>query len=214
MSILKNMFKQKLGMVKELDILPTVQPGMKLTIDPTLFIIGGESLKTPMPPAESVVNSLRTATTDNINWYRIYTPQGFIQINLQDNGVIEECRYFTNLDSVYPGNTDEWDFWLGENTGYIGLNSFQTKDGTLWTRLYGNESQHRILPLEIKETVLRDLEKTPKSIIYDSMVYWKSTGVKTPEFEYLMVNHENVNDSHSIQLYTGVDINPESFNVL
>lgn len=39
--------------------------------------------------------------------------KGYIQIKLDEKDKAEECKVFTNYDTVYPEDAEDWEAWLG-----------------------------------------------------------------------------------------------------
>mgnify|MGYP001351119751 CR=1 FL=1 len=122
----------------------------------------------------------------------------------------KEARFFSWIDTVSPGSRAEWDEWLNDENGIMGLPSFQTKDGTEWSRVLMSGNPHRLSPTECWNSVVSQEGETDYS--YHSMLYVRDTGWSAPysDKEYLLVRielwKEDGNTDAAIKLYAGVDV--------
>lgn len=132
--------------------------------------------------------------------------EDFVLIHPND----KTARFFSWIDDVSPGTQSEWDEWLNDESGILGLPTFQTKDGVTWSRVLMSQSPRRFAPLD--RTV--DIETTDGTTHHQqkSMMYVRDTGFKAPysSKEYLLVRvdawMEDGVENAIIHLYAGVDV--------
>jgi hypothetical protein len=102
------------------------------------FLLGNGDIKIRHPEGRGVVSAYGAATVFKSTVHRFYLDfqddqDYLLQIVVGENQDIEECKFFWSADTVYP---DDWDFWLNENTGYIGYSVFDTPDNTRYYRVW------------------------------------------------------------------------------
>lgn len=193
--------------------------GSCLVLDQAPFVIHGEAITQPRPGAESLVFAYGRIHLDEAVVHRFYLEscadpdkKSVLQVVAGDG--IEECRLFAAMDEVYPESADEWDFWIGEEDGYIGLPAFEDKEGRLYDRVWG-DGDGRMAPTEFTETLYLDRfgEKTA-SVAHAAMLYGRWIDEESEMAEYILVSREEHTDGAAlIQLSTGIDVIPESITV-
>ncbi len=187
------------------------------------FILGGDLLKVKYPGYSNVIQFYGRTVVSQSTIHRFYLDSlentYLLQIVTDSSGKVEECKLFMVLDEVYPQNTDEWAFWIGEEDGYIGLNVFQTKDQVQYERVWGGDTAavggkiNRVRPLEFLETVHLDpYGEQTKTIKWDSMLYGRHVNKEVNE--YLLLSAVQDQDEAAIQIMVGLEINPDSLKVI
>ncbi|MCX5862696.1 MAG: DUF2491 family protein [Desulfomonile sp.] len=191
------------------------------------FILGGIDLKIKRPDSAEVVTSYGTFTVGGSTVHRFYMLSSetiyLLQIVSDARQTIEECKFFMAYDEIYP---EDWDFWLSEKDGYIGLGIFQTKDGTQYFRVWENQDAEsvveeddpgnrltRIPPVQFIETIYMDPygEKT-ETVKYDSMLYGRR--VNDAVDEYLLLSAVNETSGASVQIMVGIELEQASIKVI
>lgn len=190
-----------------------------LTLDPAPFILAAPyvALEVPASPTGSGMVGLEAvgeAVSGDLTWHRGYLAGGsaFLQIHLDAAGRLDECRYFSLLDELTPGDESEWSFWLDQAEGMIGWPRFETKDGKSYGRLWVGGEQ-RVPPRDIQETL-----ETAAGVArrrQQAMLYARETGAAAPAptTEYLLVAAVEHDDAASVTLHVGIDLDPASLQL-
>lgn len=192
--------------------------GMTVSIDPTPFLMAGDKLRVKQPEASASglasIDAVAALDSDRVTLHRLYLPGGeaFYQIHLDDQGEVDECRYFTKLDEVQPATRDEWAFWLDEGEGMIGWPEFETKDGSKHARIW-SPGESKLPPIRFREAI-KHLDGTAHRTL-DAMLYGVDTGLAAPApaTEYLMVAAIEGDAGARVELHVGIDINPASLSL-
>jgi hypothetical protein len=192
--------------------------GMTVSIDPTPFLMAGDKLRVKPPTASASglasIDAVATLDSDRATLHRLYLPGGeaFYQLHLDDQGEVDECRYFAKLDEVQPATPDEWAFWLDEREGMIGWPEFETKDGKRHGRIW-SPGESKLPPIRFQEAI-RHLDGTSHRT-HDAMLYGTDTGLAAPApaTEYLMVAAVEGDAGARVELHVGIDINPASLSL-
>lgn len=191
------------------------------------FILGGDDLKVKYPGTGNIVSSYGYFSMGQSNVRRFYFDSSnglyMLQVVTDRNNVVEECKLFMPYDEVFP---DDWGFWLADGDGYIGLDTFQLKDGTQYYRVWENEEAMRIVeeddqgnrltripPAEFLETIYLDSygEQT-ETVKYDSMLYGRHVTEEIAEF--LLVSAVEEQDGASVQIMVGIELQPVSIKAI
>lgn len=190
--------------------------GMVLPVDPTPFLLA-QGLTKVMPPDDSGMISIEAVGLlryGGVLLHRLYLPGGkaFFQLHLNADGRPDECRYFSVLDEINPADQQEWAFWLDSGEGLIGWPTFQTKDGQVYSRVWG-PGQTRIAPRQIEET--RQLVDHTEQRQMQSMLYGGQSGgaPPAPQTEYILVSAVEAAGQAWIEIDAGIDINPAALTL-
>jgi hypothetical protein len=210
---IRNYFQQKLGIIHNTVQGPIFHVGVTLNIDPTPFILANGIVKIPQPEAGvASVEAVGILTDQVVTFHRLYLPGGhvFIQLVLEQGRLINECRWFYQLDEVNPSSPEEWSFWINDVDGIIGWPQFQTMDNKLYDRLWGT-SLIRIQPRQISECLQFSTGTAQRT--HSVMLYGAPTGLAAPapQIEYVMVGMTNAGDEAWVDVHAGIDINPAAF---
>ncbi|KAB0680157.1 DUF2491 family protein [Aureimonas leprariae] len=183
--------------------------GMTLSLDPTPFVLAGSAIKLPELSGQVSVTAIGRVMSGNTQLVRLYLPDGssLVQLHLDASGDPDECRLFATIDEVTPADADEWGAWLDKNEGMIGWPDFQTKDGKTYDRVW-SPSERRVEPRKFTETI-EDLAGT-RTVESEVMLYAAATGVPEPgpATEYIMVSALQDAGRASVEIRSGIDINP------
>lgn len=191
------------------------------------FILGGADLKVTYPGTGNVISSYGYFSMGRSDVKRFYFDSSngvyMLQVVTDRNNAVEECKLFLPYDEVFP---EDWGFWLADEDGYIGLDSFQLKDGTQYYRVWENEDAMRIVeeddqgnrltripPAEFLETIYLDSygEQT-ETVKYSSMLYGRSVTEEVNEF--LLVSAVEEQEGASIQIMVGIELQPVSIKAI
>lgn len=145
-----------------------------------------------------------------------FTADGSLEDFIQVRG--DETRVMSFIDSQNPGSDAEWDMWLNDDSGLIGMPTFSTPDGVDWSRCVLPNSPVRISPEKYSVDVTTSSGKT--SYDYVEMLYRRETGYRHtgPTIEYLLVRLEtwtdNGQDMAVINIYAGADVEKTALDLM
>lgn len=192
------------------------------------FILGQPDLKVRRPPNTEVILSCGRFLIGESTAHRFYfssadTPYMLQVVTRGNDGTIEECKLFMAHDEIYP---QDWDFWLSERDGYIGLSVFQLKDGTLYWRVWENDDAQVVVqqdaqgepvthipPVQFIETMYYDAYgDRNETLKHDAMLYGRH--VNQDVDEYLLISAVNERDGASVQIWLGLELSPTALKVI
>jgi hypothetical protein len=204
--------------------------GGKIQLEQTSFLLGRKGeipLQLESPGKELIVIAYGQIKYDNANVYRIYlesvdsSKEAMLQI-VEEDGNIAEIRLFRTIDEIYPTDEDEWDFWLAEADGYIGLNEFSLKEEDFpdsippsYLRVWGEDSQFRVKPLEWKE-FLRSAQDESRiiQITHQLMLYGRWVNEDNDIAEYVLLDMEESSDEACVNVFLGIEIEPAGIKMI
>ena len=118
-------------------------------------------------------------------------------------------RWFVNIDEVFPSSNEDWDFWLSDQDGSIGIQQFQSKDGVLFERLWGAPEESIIEPVCFDERLVlnRFDDSETKLVEHRSMLYGRAVADDVwPCDEYVLLSACSECDGSYISIDVGVDL--------
>lgn len=205
-----------------------VRVGGMVSINSPDFILADGKLKIRGPQEDLYVTSYGQFFASGYKGHRFYMSAGdtlyMLQIMVDEKDQIDECKLFTLLDEIMP---PDWDFWLNDNNGSIGLSEFDLPDGTKYYRAWENEMEQKVVcdqvgqattinhipPVEIRESVYMDpYGDRVESIDHMTMLYGRVVveGID----EYLFVEVFNQNNKASVQVTVGIPLGITDIKVL
>lgn len=160
----------------------------------------------------TIVATGESAKKNSVDVFTAYGDEDIDFFRLGVNGTsIEDAVFYSLIDVVFPSNEDEWDAWMNDTSGMLGSASFMTKDNITWSRSLFPESENRMAPADIKETITTKDGKEIKS--YAECEYERATGFGSSfaQKENLLVRQMTDRDgSARIELFAGVPVSPAS----
>lgn len=190
--------------------------GMTLALDPTPFILAGNSIKVPQPEGSGQVSvsAVGRVASGNTRLVRLYLPDGrsLVQLHLDAAGDPDECRLFGTIDEVTLADPGEWSAWLDPNEGMIGWPEFQTKDGKIYVRVWAPGSG-RVSPRALTETI--EGPSGSRTVQSQAMLYAAPTGSPSPApaTEYIMVAAVQDGGRAWVEIRAGIDLNPATLQL-
>jgi hypothetical protein len=190
--------------------------GMTLALDPTPFILAGDSIKLPQPEGSGQisVSAVGRVVAGNTQLVRLYLPDGrsMVQLHLDAAGDPDECRLFGTIDEVTPTDPNEWAAWLDPNEGMIGWPEFQTKDGKTYVRVWA-PGDRRVSPRVLNETI--ESLSGSRTVTSQAMLYAAPTGspAPAPATEYIMVAAQQDGGRAWVEIKAGIDLNPATLQL-
>ena len=118
-------------------------------------------------------------------------------------------RWFVNIDEVFPSSNEEWDFWLSDQDGSIGIQQFQSKDGELFDRLWGAPEESLVEPVCFDERLVlsRFDDSETKLIEHRSMLYGRAVADDVwPCDQYVLLSACTEPDGSYVSIDVGVDL--------
>jgi len=189
--------------------------GGVVELDRLTFRAIEEDLQVIIPESAMIIAAYGSIDLgDGVTAHRFYDEEGqMLEVVTQTSKNTEEVRFFVPFDSVYPASEEEWDFWLGDD-GLIGYPSFETKEGVEYLRLWFQNTNDRVEPVELEENIItRDFERESICVEYQCMSYGRYIG-NTDKVEYLQLSFEDTGNEASIELMLGLDLTKEDFQVI
>lgn len=201
--------------------------GSMVNITSADAIIAGDELKIKIPPQDMMVVAYGKFSVGDFYGHRFYMAADSgelytLQIVTNQKGVIDDCKLYSLHDEFPESN---WDFWLSDQDGNIGLSVFDLKDGTRYFRAWENPGDEIIVqenatdkithipPVKLVETVYADpFGDEKRRIEYDSMLYGRD--VTSDIQEYMMASVASEPGSATVQIIIGLPMEPASIKVL
>jgi hypothetical protein len=196
--------------------------GSSIVVSEIPFTLCGDQLAVKQPAGENIVHAFSKTPINSSILYRFYVGIGsdgehMIQIVTDRKGAVEECRLFRTHAEVFPESREEWDFWLDEKEGYIGLNQFQDKDGTLFKRLWCGSEDLRVAPVRFTEKINLDrYGRDFVTVAHQAMLYGRVV-IEEQNLtvnEYMLLSFESHGDrDHKIHIMGGIDLEKSYLSV-
>ena len=190
--------------------------GQTMPLDPAPFLLAAGTTKVQPPPEGNLISVEAVGLLEDAGarLHRLYLPGGtaFFQLHLDAGGAADECRYFSKLDEVQPGDAAEWGQWLDPAQGMIGWPAFQTKDGKTYGRVW-TPGNAKVAPRQQAET-LQTLGGTSQRSL-QVMLYGGPTGAAppAPASEYVLVAAVEAGGQAWVEIHAGIDINPAALTL-
>ena len=175
--------------------------GSYLKLDTNSHIIYRSKCKLP---DTHTVTAIGKSKVGDSTVFRIYiSDYYFLQIITNDANQIEECRIFYLKDTVYPSTALSWKEWLEEGVGLIGKLEFKF-DNEFYLRMssWADDDLDWVPPVTFTETIGN------KTITHQAMAYGRWLNEDKRVAEFLLVSSDSMTSSESINIYIGIDINP------
>ena len=118
-------------------------------------------------------------------------------------------RWFVNIDEVFPSSNEEWDFWLSDEDGSIGIQQFQSKEGVLFDRLWGAPEDSIVEPVCFDERLVlnRFDDSETKMIEHRSMLYGRAVEDDIcPCNQYMLLSACTERGGSYVSIDVGVDL--------
>lgn len=186
----------------------------KIKIDPLL----PEGLSAQFPVGEHIVDDFSETKVLGQTWFRVIllaekdNSPSYLWIFYDKANPAQSCvRWFVQLDEIFPASKEEWDFWLSDVDGYIGVQQFQTKgeEAKLFDRIWGQSSDVRIEPIHFREEIILDRYDRSKTHFMEhrSMLYGREVkDVVCESNEYINLSACTEGDESHISIDVGVDL--------
>ncbi len=189
--------------------------GGLVTFEETPFILSDETLSVTSPGSNVIVESYGAFEQHGHIGHRFYIGnQGhMLQIMTDIHGELlqDEVKLYQRFDDLEPASAEEWDFWLADEDGSIGLNQFQTMDGVLYERAW-MPGAYRVSPERFVET----LHSNPRgeNLImenHQAMLYSRRSG---EEQEYMLISAVRSGADAWVEINIGRDLDISYISVV
>jgi|HubBroStandDraft_1064217.scaffolds.fasta_scaffold00164_23 hypothetical protein len=244
LTLLSQMIRRKLGGGPQpRDVF---RPGMFLSLSAIPFLLSDDTTHIAAPEIDAADVKLNVGNVSHfdcgdLQLARLYVPPvddqaGFFQIELDGQGEIAECRFFREIDLIYPATEDEWFLWVNPYWGrplefgpgdpnypralevsqmvpMIGHPQFQLTDGTLFGR-HWSPSDYSIDPFLFTETELGMGGGVEARRNWQAMLYSRALDLPSPapQAEYILAGLVEEGDNAWISINCGIDIPASSIS--
>lgn len=197
------------------------------------ILAGSENLKIAYPKGYGTVTAYGTFQFGESVGHRFYLVFNdgqvcILQVIVGKEGNVEECKLFAPFDEVFPANSEDWDYWLSEQDGYIGFSVFVTKDdGPRYSRVWENTGPEmvvgeeagqkitRIPPVEFREIIYLDENgRSVEQVDYTAMLYGRWIKEEDGIAEYLLVCAVEDREGAAVRMLVGLEIQPSALKIL
>ncbi|MBF0186899.1 MAG: DUF2491 family protein [Magnetococcales bacterium] len=192
--------------------------GGMVTFTETMFILRSEESAVEYPGSNKIIGAHGTATLQGQSLHRYYLEDGrsTIQVITDRSGkpIPGELKLFQAFDEVDPATGADWDFWMSDEDGSIGLDQFQTRDGVLYDRAW-SPGGGRIPPVRFTETI----RPAGNSGMSSAMVRHEAMLYKRPlsdgnGAEYMLLSAVESGGGAWVEIQVGVDLDPVLLEVV
>ena len=190
------------------------------------FIPNGCELKIKQPVTPMPVSAYGAISIEQSTLHRFYLESEdgvyVIEVLTDKENTIKSSSLFMVYEEIYPG---DWDTWLSNHEGSIGLGVFITEDDTLYFRIWENENEQIVIeededgnqltwipPVQLEEIVcFASHGREPETVYYYSMLY----GRQVTEYidEFLLLSAADGHNGASVKIMVGIELDPASIKV-
>lgn len=181
--------------------------GAAVDIDTLPLRMHADELHIPIPD-ESIVIAAQgyVELGDGTYAHRYYTADDVMVQVLTVNGMadehVQEITLFVPFKSHYPSDEAQWSQWKKR----IGQPEFTLDDGTVYERIWFDETDGFADPAAFYEWVYEDPESDEYDEIYHQAMLYGRNLEKERKNEYLLVSTESYGNEKTVELMIGVDL--------
>ena len=209
-------FKKKKERVDK-DVPLRLRIGAAVSINPTAFLLAGEDLYAENPGKDNVITAIGIIDYNDFKIYRAYMVKDEEECCLQviydpSNDSIEQVTIFSTVDEIYPQDNEEWDEWLDEKEGHIGMEVFNTPDDVEFDRVWA-EGPEKVHAETFTETIYTDpYGEEGIQVDHQAMLY--SRTVENDFIEELFLSAEEEDEGAHVRIACGLVIDYEAVEVV
>ncbi|MBF0370068.1 MAG: DUF2491 family protein [Magnetococcales bacterium] len=191
-------------------------PGMPITVEETPFILhesqGGQL---QWPGQDLVISAMGRFDLEGVQLYRFYLDQGkgFLEVAVAPNGEPFDggTRFFQSHDEINPSSAQEWEFWLSEEDGSIGLSKFKSVKGSfLYNRVWGRGDE-QVAPLSMEEQHFFPEEVEAEAAVSHQAMLYARLLEGEGNVEYALLSAVETADEAWVEISMGLDLEPTYF---
>lgn len=210
-------FKKKPERIDK-DVPLRLRIGAGVSIDKTAFILAGEDVFSQNPGKDNVVTAIGMIDFNEFKIYRAYLENlegdhSCVQViyNPEEDS-IEQVSILSTMDEVYPQDNEEWDEWLDEKEGHIGMTPFYPDEDVQFDRVWG-EGSEKIQPETFTEIIYSDAYgEEGLKIEHQAMLYARE--VENGFVEELVISAEEDDEGAFVRLACGLVVSYEALQVI
>ncbi|MEE8296908.1 MAG: DUF2491 family protein, partial [Hyphomicrobium sp.] len=118
---------------------------------------------------------------------------------------IEEVTLYVPYESFYPSTPEEWERWTGRG-GKLGAPSYRLDDETVYNRIWFDDFDGHVDPVEFTENVYDDPEADEARAIYQKVMLFGRNLEAGKKNEYLLLAAESYDGETTVELMVGADL--------
>ena len=213
--------KERLSKPKEEDEFATplgLRHGAAVDIDTLPLRMHAEDLHLELPDQTKIIVAQGFVDLgDDTYVHRFYAADDTLIQILTAQGVedqhIQEITLYVPYESFYPSRPEDWQQWTGDK-GRLGAPKYRFDDGTIYNRIWFDDTEDHVDPVEFTEKIYDDAESdTPREISQKVMLFGRNleAGKKN---EYLLLAVESYDGETTVELMVGVDLEMTDLNVI
>ena len=118
---------------------------------------------------------------------------------------IEEITLYVPYKSYYPSTPEEWAPWTGDG-GKLGAPSYRLDDETEYSRIWFDDTDGHVDPVEFTEKIYDDPEADEARAIHQKVMLFGRNLEAGKKNEYLLLAVESHDGETTVELMVGVDL--------
>ena len=218
-SAMKSLFRSRVRSIKERftdqddDVLATplgLRLGAAVDIDTLPLRMHADELHVDLPEETKLIVAQGFVDLgDDTYAHRYYAADDTMIQVLTARGVedehVEEITLYVPYESYYPSTPKEWAQWTGDN-GKIGAPSYRLDDETVYGRIWFDDTDDHVDPVEFTEKIYDDPEAEQARSIHQKVMLFGRNLEAGKKNEYLLVAVETHDGETTVELMLGVDL--------
>ena len=226
-SAMKSMFRSRVRSIKERftdrddDVLATplgLRLGAAVDIDTLPLRMHADELHVDLPEETKLIVAQGFVDLgDDTYTHRYYAADDTMIQVLTARGVedehVEEITLYVPYESYYPSSPTEWAQWTGDK-GKLRAPSYRLDDETVYGRIWFDDSDDHVDPVEFTEKVYDDPEAEQARSIHQKVMLFGRNLEAGKKNEYLLAAIETHDGETTVELMIGVDLEMTGLKVI
>ena len=226
-SAMKSMFRSRVRSLKERftdrddDVLATplgLRLGAAVDIDTLPLRMHADELHVDLPEETKLIVAQGFVDLgDDTYAHRYYAADDTMIQVLTARGVedehVEEITLYVPYESYYPSSPTEWAQWTGDK-GKLRAPSYRLDDETVYGRIWFDDSDDHVDPVEFIEKVYDDPEAEQARSIHQKVMLFGRNLEAGKKNEYLLAAVETHDGETTVELMIGVDLEMTGLKVI
>lgn len=154
---------------------------------------------------------------DDAYVHRYYAGDDTMIQVLTNSGVadehIGEVTLYVPHKSFYPATAEEWARWTGKG-GRLGAPSYRLDDGTEYARIWFDDVDGHVDPVEFTEKIYDDPEADKARVVAQKVMLFGRNLEAGKKNEYLLLAVEAYDGETTVELMVGVDLEITGLKVI
>ena len=224
---MKSLFRSKARSIKERfsskdeDTLATplgLRLGAAVDIDTLPLRMHADELHIDLPEETKLIVAQGFVDLgDDTYVHRYYAADDTMIQVLTSHGVedehVEEITLYVPYESFYPATPEEWAQWTGR-AGKLGAPRYRLKDETEYGRIWFDDADGHVDPVEFTEKVYDDPEGDVSRAIHQKVMLFGRNLEAGKKNEYLLLAVESYDGETTVELMVGVDLELTGLRVI